>query len=251
MRRRETMALLAGVAVLMLPGCGLAGERLPDYRYRLTVEVDTPEGLRSGSSVIEVRTEMAGKFTLPDANTLAIEVTGEAVTVDLGKRGMLFALLRSEDFLGWAGGAMNLVTPRPPNIPGENRYAAWHARMIANQGLHVVPRNDPDKFHPASEPVPGPNDPPHDYPMLVRFRDIADPKSVERVDPDNVAASFGLGVKLRRITVQLTDDLVTVGIEKRLGWLPTVYETLRGADFHPDGVPVGDFQRLFTTKEFK
>ena len=30
----------------------------PDYRYRLTVEVETPEGLRSGSSVIEVKQSM-------------------------------------------------------------------------------------------------------------------------------------------------------------------------------------------------
>jgi hypothetical protein len=60
--------------------------------------------------------------------------------------------------------------------------------------------------------------------MLVRFRDIADPTSVEKVDPDNLAASFGEGVKLRRITVQLTDDPVTTGIEKRLGWLRSVGE---------------------------
>ncbi|WP_066268991.1 hypothetical protein [Blastomonas sp. CCH3-A3] len=62
-------------------------------------------------------------------------------------------------------------------------------------------------------------------PMLVRFRDINDPTTVERVDPDALAASFGEGVKLRRVTVQLTDDPVTKGIEKRLKWLDSYRKT--------------------------
>jgi hypothetical protein len=57
--------------------------------------------------------------------------------------------------------------------------------------------------------------------MLVRFGDLRDPRSVEKVDPGNLAASFGPGFALRRITVQLTEDDVTTGIGKRLGWLGT------------------------------
>lgn len=53
----------------------------------------------------------------------------------------------------------------------------------------------------------------------MRFGDIADPKTVERVDPDDLAASFGMGVKLRRITVQITEDAVTKAIGQRLGWV--------------------------------
>ena len=60
------------------------------------------------------------------------------------------------------------------------------------------------------------------YPYFVRFKDIKDPKSVEQVDPDNLAKSFGTGVKLKSLTVQMTDEPVTVGIEKRLGWLGSV-----------------------------
>jgi hypothetical protein len=51
-----------------------------------------------------------------------------------------------------------------------------------------------------------------EWPMMVRFRDLNDPKSVERVDP----AAAGV----RRILLETTKDDVTVGIEKRLGWLP-------------------------------
>ena len=55
--------------------------------------------------------------------------------------------------------------------------------------------------------------------MLVTFGDLDDPTSVAEVDPDDLAASFGEGYALKRITVQITDDPVTTGIEQRLGWL--------------------------------
>jgi hypothetical protein len=57
------------------------------------------------------------------------------------------------------------------------------------------------------------------WPMLVTFTNLRDPMSVERVDPANLSAQFGEGVRLRRITVQVTDDDVTEGMEERLGQL--------------------------------
>jgi hypothetical protein len=76
---------------------------------------------------------------------------------------------------------------------------------------------------------PKPGDPPGAWPMLVRFRDIRDPKSVEPVDPEHLDRSFGPGVTLRRFTVELTDDSVTTGIEKRLAWVKNML------DFQYDG----------------
>ena len=60
------------------------------------------------------------------------------------------------------------------------------------------------------------------YPMLVRFGNIADPTSIEQVDPRNLVGSFGLGVQLRRITLAVTDEDVTVGIGKSLRWLTSL-----------------------------
>jgi len=62
--------------------------------------------------------------------------------------------------------------------------------------------------------------------MMVTFGDLADPTSVAEVDPDYLAATFGEGVKLKRVTVELTDDPVTTGIEARLGWLPGYYDKM-------------------------
>ncbi|MCA9423137.1 MAG: hypothetical protein KC592_19110 [Nitrospira sp.] len=53
---------------------------------------------------------------------------------------------------------------------------------------------------------------PHDrYPLLVTFSDITDPKTVQQVDPTNQAATFGPGVVLKRITLEITDEPVTEG----------------------------------------
>ncbi len=204
---------------------------LPTYRYRLTVEVDTPQGLRAGSSVIEVTNGM-GRGPGDSGYRFGSEARGEAVAVDLPDGQTLFALLRSEGWLNadWAGRIVYDLTPVPPIKEGEDHRIERLANAVSNRALIVVP---PSKVV-VSERVPL-------YPQLVTFADIGDPKTVTRVDPDNLAASFGPGVKLRRITVQITEDPVTTGIEKRLGWLPRVTGALQSidvADYPAAGVPL-------------
>jgi len=195
---------------LALGGCGLVKNYAP-FRYRLTVEVDTPLGLRTGSSVIEVTAGEVGT-TLGGASA---EARGEAVAVAIAPGQTLFVLLGSEASSAWAAGIMSGVTPKPddPSISPDNRFGAHIEAVRANRKLNTVPRWFP--------PVRGIGEPVTGYPIMVRFRDVRDPASVEQVNPDDLAASFGPGVTLRRITVQLTDDPVTTGIEKRLRWVPT------------------------------
>lgn len=209
--------MLVGAAALLLGACGII-RNFPTYHYRLTVEVDTPKGLRTGSSVIEVRTGAVHLGGI--GGGASAEVSGEAVTVDLGARGLLFALLRSEGNGGWAGGIVPTFAARPEadaNHSDDDTMAIMFENMLANKRLIVLPR-----YYPANARVSGPrrsDKPQSDYPLLVRFGDIKDPKSVAQVDPDDLEKSLGSGVTLKRITVQLTDDPVTTGIEKRLGWL--------------------------------
>jgi len=57
------------------------------------------------------------------------------------------------------------------------------------------------------------------YPLLVTFTAITDPKTVQQVDLDNLAGTFGPGVLMKRITLEITDEPVTKGkIERVLGW---------------------------------
>lgn len=209
---RGVVTLMAGL-VVMLSGCG---STLPDYRYRLTVEVETPEGLKTGSSVVEVSTSMTSSTSIPSPGAVRHRLSGEAVAVNLGQQGTLFALLRSDVEVDWATNLLFRLAPGVIIEDENGKYdsdASFRARyeaMLQNRRPIVLPKTFRNIRVLRDMPA---------RPMLVRFRDIADPKTVERVDPDDLAASFGEGVKLRRVTVKLTADPVTTGIEKRLGWL--------------------------------
>jgi hypothetical protein len=88
---------------------------------------------------------------------------------------------------------------------------------------------------------------PQHYPQLVTFRDIRDPKSIEIVDPNNMAASLGPGVTLQSITVSVTSDDLTEGIEKKLpsygpsSGFDTWYQSLSFSD--PRRITLEDFKR--------
>jgi hypothetical protein len=84
------------------------------------------------------------------------------------------------------------------DVPWRMEPPEKYRRMKAEFGTREIPRDD--------------------YPMLVTFGDIDDPTSVQRVDPENLAATFGAGVRLKRITLTITDDPLTEKIEGVLGW---------------------------------
>jgi hypothetical protein len=59
---------------------------------------------------------------------------------------------------------------------------------------------------------------PEAWPMLVTFDDITRPETVRRVDPEDLAAMFGEGVRLKAVTLEITDEVVTEGrVEGVLG----------------------------------
>ena len=203
MARRGVMGVLAGAAAAVLGGCGWLNSTYT-YRYRMTVEVDTPEGMKTGSSVQE---QTATKYAFPGLLGGAerdLTTRGEALAVDLPGGQTLFALLCESRLV------QSVLDPGWKNDWVES------ARRISGgdtpQGpIAMTPGKPVKRF----DPLIG-------YPMLVRFRDLADPTSIEQVDPRNLVVSFGPGVQLRRITLAVTDEDVTVGIGKRLRWLTSL-----------------------------
>lgn len=198
--RRSCLALLAGYAV-SLAACAPS---LPDYRYRLTVEVDTPHGMRSGSSVIQVASHVSSQYSLAPGD-VTTQVTGEAVAVDLPGGKTLFALLSKPDSAEGANAyAFDALISKP--WIGSNEYIANVNVLARRRDVGVLPVKD--------------------WPMLVTFSDTDAPASVRSVDPLNLAIEFGSAMKIRRITVQVTSDRVTTGIEKRLKWLESQHGQL-------------------------
>jgi len=204
-KHRIFALLLAVITAALFTASCTADDAAPDYRYRLTVEVETPEGLKSGFSVIEVEQKLVGGGSDPGAGqSLSLKVRGEAVAVDLPDGRTLYALLRSENDIEWAGRVYLRLNPC------DKGEAACEDNVLEVTGEQTLPRMWRANVLQNERSA---------YPMFVTFDDEADPTSVKLVDADDLAATFGEGAKLRRITVELTDDQVTKGIEDRLGWL--------------------------------
>ncbi len=91
MRRRNVLGLLgAGASALALSGCLT---KTIKFRWRLTVEVLTPDGLKSGSSVLE--TQFSDSTRMPWGRFTS-RFIGEAAEVVLPGKGSLFALLQDD-----------------------------------------------------------------------------------------------------------------------------------------------------------
>ena len=209
-------------ACLILSAC--EDDEPPTYRYRLTVEVNTPEGLKTGSSVIQVRQRMVRSSSAPSHSGVSRSVWGEAVAVDLPGGQTLFALLRSVHSVDWAANLMQTLAPNTQ----EETFEQELDNMLALKGEIVLPRMFPPVGHLPERTA---------YPMFVTFSDLSAPTSVKQVDPDDLENTFGEGYSLERITVEITDGPVTTGIVERLEWLPQTTGTLL---YHPRDTPIGD-----------
>lgn len=204
------------VSVLMLSWWFLDGSttRPRVVRSRLTLVVETPEGERTGSSVTQETTYFPGGLTRAQGWGLTEQLVGEAVVVDLGQRGLLFATLRKQAHLtfsggGGLGGGYNAgLTP----FPQEKFRGEYSANASINE-KYAAYLDDLNRLRPKSQLSL------KDVPVLVRFGNPNDPKSVALVDPIDLAASFGPGVTFKSATVEITDDPITTGIGTRLSWL--------------------------------
>lgn len=191
MARRGVLGLMIGSAVAMLSGCSFR----KTLRYKMTIKVDTPEGVRSGYAVREVMRKPPSILDYAQAGL----VKGEAVAVDLPNGQTLFALLT-----------------------GENGDVDYAGRWIPQQNLGFGKNKEivrtPVVIWPHA-PVPQKQQWLYAYPMLVRFKDISDPKSIDRIDKSDLSVTFGEGYALRRIEVEVTNEPVTQAIGARLNWL--------------------------------
>lgn len=180
-------------------------------RYRLTLQADVGGRPATGSGVIEVSYVKNPKL-LPNEAEFSINVRGEAVALDLGERGTLFALLKggTDDRSG-----AEWIVLRAFNFPGGALPSP------VDKGLSDVHRLSGKVELPLGS-----------LPLLVRFRNPNDPKTVERVEPFDIAKSFGAGARLVRATLEIvpagiwplswygiTGEPITSGIDQRLAWL--------------------------------
>lgn len=224
MARRGVLGIMAGGLTALLSGCGLFGGN--SYRFKMTVAVDTPEGVRKGSSVYEVMARNKAGLD-PSGKVREKDLRGEAVAVDLPGGRSLFALLKTVNPMREDLALMSMAALDPSF---KNDWVESAARIASGDGIQ-----SPAEVAAA------------DYPLLVTFADIANSKSLELVDPMNLAATFGVDVKLKQITIEVTTDSITIGASKRLVWLSD-----GGLTLDPDAVPTVNptFSQIIRQRDF-
>lgn len=201
MNRGKKLLIGLCVAAGVAAGANVASAYMPKTtRYKITVTVDTPEGPRSGSSVLEFTTSK-NLIVLPESHRYTETMRGEAVAVDLPNNQTLFALLKQDgtrsigELIGltlYPDGRENTPERKVGDPPvAMNRHLVIGGKELTESGL----------------------------PMLVRFRDINDPKTVEKVDPDNLESAFGKGVALKFVIIEITDAPIGAILDEKLPWL--------------------------------
>ena len=213
MKKRFSMLL----CVLVLTSCDYF---IPStWNYRITVEIETPEGIKTGSAVRRIQAGYSWAFN-PDVSSVHYSVSGEAVAIDLGTRGIVFALIDWDSY--------------------NEFFAAFphDARTLKEQVQYY--KGLPRGMKAALERK-------YSQPKMVVFKDINNPKSVKLVYVNTYYASgaeqenhfeeiFGKGVKLTSITIETTDDAVTWEIGKDLPWLNYISGGYLDGQFSSGGI---------------
>jgi hypothetical protein len=177
------------------------------YRYRLIIEVETPDGLKTGSSVIEARARtqspgLSGRSVVPS-------VRGDAVFVDLGDGKNVVGLL--------ASGRNGSRVDAPITMPMEafkarncrESMCSWR-KMLSMSGRRDL--------------TPG------QFPTIVTLGDVNGPETARVIEPGEFESVFGAGYRFKRAWIEMTDDGVTRGIKERLPWLQG-FKGVTGGDF--------------------
>jgi len=169
------------------------------YRYRITIEVDTSDGVKTGSSVIEVTTVQYPSWITLGANDHATSVRGEAVFVDLGSGRNLVALLALGPHA--ADGAARLFAPRSffPIRDDSPRDVLWSKQLAGMTGRRAFAG---DK-----------------QPTLVTFADPNDPAGAREVPFSDPQSVLGSDIRSVRAWIDLTKDPVTSTLQSKLPWI--------------------------------
>ncbi|MDP8997090.1 MAG: hypothetical protein M3O03_08830 [Pseudomonadota bacterium] len=213
--RRKFLGLAsAALCAPALAGCTL---RSGTFRYRLTLSLNTPDGVKTGSVVNEVtHSEVYG---FPDGRVYPSYHRGQALFVDLGPgRKPLIALMvyscgqqqkcpdlshnEVMQLANWANFGPTGIFTNNPAFKVDDDYgfikgvSKWKA-MRAHVNLKL-----------------------QELPDLITFKDINDPLTVELVDPWHLEDKLGAGVRWNAMTVDVLDDSTPVvfDLETKLPW---------------------------------
>jgi hypothetical protein len=169
------------------------------WNYRITVEIDTPEGIKAGSVVRQVQ----AKRNIPIGNSGSIiyRTIGEALVVDLGEQRILLELPDYQVFLSaFPSKAMNPI----------EYYNSLELGKKVSLNVNKV--------------------------SFINFYNINMPDSIRTVSSEDFEMKFGPGIKIKNIMIEITGDPVSWGqVRHYLRWYDTKKMGLgRWNPEHPD-----------------
>ena len=183
------------------------------YRYVVTAEVQTPEGLKTGSSVVEV--SYAHHSDWGGGDGPVVKLRGDAIFVDLGVGKNLVVTLdvyydtvRTRKLYHLAGQKYYghypfFVSELPIAAFGIDYKFDEERKFCADLISQSNKIGEVDLFQ---------------VPVMVTFGKLDDPNTVEEVLPDQFEKSFGTGYKLLRLSVQTSVQPITKEIDKKFPW---------------------------------
>jgi hypothetical protein len=204
---------LSGLAILGLLSLLVIGDQIrirrPEFKYRLQVEIETPDGVKSSANVYSV-TPNRSYGGSNSGESAGPKTRGDALFVDLGGGRNVVALLA--------------VGTAPTDLDATN-YIAMRAFTAAGRKVQFRDMKKTTAMTPVAVPA-------ENAPVLVSFKDVSDPKSARRLTADNAQELLGAGYKLHNVTVSTTangfwpidfggalGEPVSHGIEDKLPWL--------------------------------
>jgi hypothetical protein len=228
------------LGVLVIAACaGLAGcSESAKVNYRVTIEIDDNGVPRADSGVWSTElTENKSVFT-PGFD---VKFRGEAIAIDFPGRPTLFVLPQGRRLDGTPSGYVEWIKDiyrdkLPLGFRGNNLEII---REISGHKGWTYSFKCSDPLKTRKEELAAARK--AECPTFVAFKDINQPGSAISIDPMQMSF-FGNGVNVRKITVAVTNDEMTVGLEKRLKWLPEYTDKdLHFNGSQSSGMVSGDF----------
>lgn len=236
------LGLIIAVVAALAVGAGLRDQGVTIH-YRITFETRSEGEAKTHSGVIEVQYRDTQR--LSGRRDRSIDVRGEAIKIDLGICGNIFALLAASEGNVRTNpeqivlNAFKMYEPGSPTKTFEDRIAT----LRTLSGTRELSFAD-------------------DLPRLVRFRDQNDPSTVEPVNPFQIDEHCDVKTALDQATLEIlptrrwpfdmfgaTITSTRSGIERELPWLTGFETLLNGKLFQSDNklaskLSASDFQRM-------
>jgi hypothetical protein len=197
---------LTAIAAALLASCNEAPNEHV-WRQKLTVEVDTPDGPRSGSSVVEVIARLRS-----EANTsgelIETSLVGEAAVVRITDKRLLIAMLSGD------------------HLPTQERMI-WS--VFGDTLQRTGKPMDFKTLGSLIESKPKKTLLPEQFPLLLTFENNHDFDTATAIKSSDMLSRFGPGITLKKVVLAITDAPVsTSAIETDL--VELVWHTKHGQD---------------------